>query len=791
MPTSRTLQSATGQFGLFAIIESRRVVLPLKGVECEFRVRGGVAEVCLSQIFRQENPQALDCDYLFPLPADSAVYFCEADINGRLIRAEARERSEARQLAAQKKAEGFRTALVESERDNLFTLNLGNVQPDDLVIIRVKYFQTLRSLDELRSVEIPFCPGVRYIPGKPLLRSNRGKGIADDTDAVPDASRISPVRIDAWHPDASYVDVQGSIDAEYAEAQSLVSASHAIEVKSADGDLRVTLSNKGEVPDRDFVLRWKERNAGAVAPRAWTCKHRTEIYSLLEIRAPKQTSARRTALDFYFLVDRSGSMAGMKWLKAVEALQNCVRMLGPDDRAMITLFENRFHDFAEGPLPAGELIEDPNFQSLPRMGTGGGTEMAPALRHVLEVAEAKSQGRERNLILITDAQIGNESAILDLMKEAPGMAVHCFGIDIALNDALLLALTRQQGGTFHSLNPNDDIQAAVSALGNTLRQPVLLDLRLSEGWESADAKLPNLYSGQILYLSARAAGDTPLKLTARTPAGEPVSFDFQRHASVQEAPYLHWCRTRIHRLVAERQNQDAIKLSVASNLLCQLTAFVAWDESEKVIVARHDLIQPNMALEERLRSSAGLRGPGPMAAQVAGFCQSALQDLRISRFRSSRDQDAGLSSPGSIVDHLWPVCLRLGIADLLPPEEAIAEWLGHGSPDEIQTRQGVLMRIIEALEICAELKEVLEKGNTARDKRLVGQLPRSQRLYSQIRNRGDAVAPEFRGLERLIQSVLRVGASCPEAELTALIAEVQRHAAETLKRFVESLPVQK
>jgi Ca-activated chloride channel family protein len=180
-------------FGLFALVESKRVILPLKGVECDFSIVSGVAEVTMTQVFRQENQKPLDCVYLFPLPADASVYFCEADINGRTIRAQVRERQEARQIAEQKKAAGFRTALVEAERENLFTLSLGNVQPGDLVIMQLKYFQTLRSLAGMPSLEIPFCPGIRYIPGKPLLRSNKGKGTVDDTDQVPDASRITPV----------------------------------------------------------------------------------------------------------------------------------------------------------------------------------------------------------------------------------------------------------------------------------------------------------------------------------------------------------------------------------------------------------------------------------------------------------------------------------------------------------------------------------------------------------------------------------------------------------------------
>jgi hypothetical protein len=68
-----------------------------------------MAEVSMTQIFRQDNEKPLDCVYLFPLPADASVYFCEADINGRTIRAHVRERQEAREIAAEKKASGFRT----------------------------------------------------------------------------------------------------------------------------------------------------------------------------------------------------------------------------------------------------------------------------------------------------------------------------------------------------------------------------------------------------------------------------------------------------------------------------------------------------------------------------------------------------------------------------------------------------------------------------------------------------------------------------------------------------------
>ena len=83
------------------------------------------------------------------------------------------------EIAREQKAAGRRTTLVTMERDNLFTLSLGNLQPGDIAVMRLAYFETLSRLQELTSLRIPFAPGVRYIPGRPLLRRLRGKGIVD------------------------------------------------------------------------------------------------------------------------------------------------------------------------------------------------------------------------------------------------------------------------------------------------------------------------------------------------------------------------------------------------------------------------------------------------------------------------------------------------------------------------------------------------------------------------------------------------------------------------------------
>ena len=52
----------------------------------------------------------------------------------------------------------------------------------EVVVIRSAYVQPPRRLADWTSLTIPFCSGVRYVQGKPLLRANSGRGTVDDEE---------------------------------------------------------------------------------------------------------------------------------------------------------------------------------------------------------------------------------------------------------------------------------------------------------------------------------------------------------------------------------------------------------------------------------------------------------------------------------------------------------------------------------------------------------------------------------------------------------------------------------
>ena len=614
-------------FGLEAWLEKSRIVLPLRGLSVRADITAGFADVEVDQLFEQNNAQPLDCRYLFPLPADSAVYRCEMRVNGRVIIAKTEKRSEALKLFKQAKARGRRAALTESERDNLFTLQLGNLQPGDVVLMRFAYLQPVQRLRERRTLRIPVNPGVRYIAGEPLVRENSGPGPADDTDLVPDASRITTPRIAPDHPDAASLHATVRLRGAGEFTDSASSPSHPVVIRREGEDLLAALAIEGNLPNRDFIFTWNEKCPAVPVVRAWLDDNRR---GLLEIRLPASDSTRHpsqvwspqgpispslgsghstsTPVDVYFLLDRSGSMGGDNWTGACKALAAFVPRLHPDTRVWLSLFESSVRDYESKLIRAADINFGVEGSAIYLIGVGGGTELVPALEHLRAKKQAHSGEHPAAVLVITDGQVGDEYGAVMAAKKI-GCPVHILGVAMTANDGLD-ALARETGGRAIFLAPGEDITGAVERFAPVLRAPVVTGLTMPPGWTTADeTPLRDLCEADDIVVAISAAPDAAelsLSCTSTQVPGFSLhpSSDSTRHSSVETRHYplagLIWARSRIRSLDISDREDEALVVAKEFNLLSRDAAFIAWDEAEQVPVAQSEIIQPALEVEEHV-----------------------------------------------------------------------------------------------------------------------------------------------------------------------------------------------
>jgi Ca-activated chloride channel family protein len=457
---------------------------------------------------------------------------------------------------------------------------------------------------------------------------------------------------------------------------SVSSSTHPLLLREDQERLTVTLPQQGNVPDRDFVLRWKDKKVDTLEGRSVSCIDQDSQYVVVRLDSPEDAPVvDERSRDYYFLVDRSGSMRGKKWTCTVQALRSFANELGKADRVWITLFESSFQDFAETPLPVSQLRDDPAFHALEKLGVTGGTELAPAVEHVLEKISTHSTGRDPVIILITDGQVGNETDILKLLRARDEVEVHTFGIDTAVNGAFLKGIAVQNRGACVLMTPDDDIQGAVSRLGMRLRRPVMTSLKISPGWEVTSSRLPDVHSGEhILVVAKGAATATHLKLTGRISGKALRTFRFDLKPEALVAPRLLWARQTIDRLLAESKKSSAIELAIKHNLICEGTAFIAFDLKEKVVLSTQEIYQPAMVQAPRFHARAA--APATTGAysihvpeSVKAFPAQPQTPLQLRFDRWQREADALPALQGS-----WGTSLRdlLGMWATRDPSSRLA-----------------------------------------------------------------------------------------------------------------------
>jgi uncharacterized protein YegL len=346
-------------------------------------------------------------------------------------------------------------------------------------------------------------------------------------------------------------------------------------------------------------LRWKESTVDALQLRSISCADEDSQYAVVRLDAPIDAPvATNQSRDYYFLVDRSGSMEGPKWTYTAQALKAFVGELGDKDRVAVTLFESSFQDFAEAPLPVSELKSDPAFDALEELGVEGGTELLPALEHVLKQIPVHSKERDPVIIIITDGQVGNEAGVVKLLRAHRQIAVHTFGIDSAVNDAFLKQLAAQHRGACVLMTPNDDIKSAVPRLGNRLRRPVLTGLTAPAQWQLTCTQLPDMYAEEHILVALRGLRQAEsLELSGKL-ADQTVRtfrFDLRLESPQIAVPRLLWARQAIARLLAEGKDSKAIKLAIKHNLICPGAAFISYDMKEKVAISSEEIYQPDLS----------------------------------------------------------------------------------------------------------------------------------------------------------------------------------------------------
>jgi Ca-activated chloride channel homolog len=593
-------------------LQTDRGNLPLERIDVQAEITGLTSRVELTQDFVNSFDVPLEATYVFPLPDRGAVTRMQMTADGRVVEAELREREAARKAYDQAIASGRRASIAEEDRPDVFTMRVGNILPGERVSVALTLVTPLAYEDGEATFRFPLVVAPRYIPGRPLDEDAVGDGYADDTDAVPDASRITPPVLLPGFPYPVALGIDVDIDPAGLTLSEVRSSLHV--VSTADGRIRV---QPGERANRDFVLRLRYGTEAVsdslvLVPDA---KGDEGTYQLTVL--PPVSSAPPRPRDLVLVLDRSGSMNGWKMVAARRAAARIVDTLTRGDRFAVLTFDDRIDHPAglpEGLVEASDRHRYRAVEHLARVDARGGTEMLAPLRQALTLLGGSQRGdgraaRDAIVILVTDGQVGNEDQLLrELSSDLHRVRVHAVGIDQAVNAGFLGRLASVGGGRCELVESEDRLDEAMEGIHRRIGAPLAHSLALgADGLASIEnttspARLPDLFPGVPLVVTGRYRGTAAGSLTLRGTSADGEDWSATAIGQRREAPAVtaQWARAHLRDLedryasaAAEDLEKRIVDTSLRFGVLCRFTAYVAVDS--RVVVengAPHRVMQP-------------------------------------------------------------------------------------------------------------------------------------------------------------------------------------------------------
>ena len=281
-----------------------------------------MARATVRQTFRNATDEWVEGVYVFPLPEQAAVDHLLMKVGERTIEGRIREREQAKAEYQQARDSGRKASLVEQERPNIFTTSVANLGPGESLVVEIEMQQTLAFDSGEVRLRVPLVVGPRYIPGSPLPAAPLALGWARDTDAVPDASRITPPVLPPSQPRRNAVAITVDLDAGF-PVERLFSRYHGVLTESrGEGRYRVRLREAFVPADRDFELAWTPQPGSMPRGAVFSEEQGGSTYVLVTLFPPvgPAVAATRLPREVIFVIDTSGSMEGLSIQQARQGL---------------------------------------------------------------------------------------------------------------------------------------------------------------------------------------------------------------------------------------------------------------------------------------------------------------------------------------------------------------------------------------------------------------------------------------------------------------------------------------
>lgn len=558
-------------------------MLPLKATRADVNIAGVIADVTVTQVYRNEGSRPLEAIYVFPGSTRAAVYGMEMTIGLRTIKAEIREREQARQEYEAAKEEGKRASLLEQDRPNVFQMNVANIMPGDEIEVVLKYTELLIPEDGVYSFVYPSVVGPRYTGESTTTASASNDFVASpylqEGLAQPYEFDVS-VRLNAGLPIQEIGSITHDVDLSFPESHSAY--------------VQLTKASKATGGNRDYVLEYRLAG-GEIESGLLLYEHEDENFFLLMVQPPKKVEvAQIPPREYVFIVDVSGSMNGFPLDISKMLLRNLLVGLRSTDQFNILLFAGGSEVLAGESLKVNPENIDKGLNFLQNARGGGGTELLSALNRALALPRC-TEDIARSFVVITDGYVNVEKEAFDLIRQNLDEAnLYSFGIGSGVNRFIIEGMAHVGKSEPLIITSPEEASAKAAKFREYIESPVLTRVKIDYGdfdvYDVEPITIPDVLAQRpvIIYGKYHGKAQGTIKLTGHTGKGKykaQFAVGAVEAAESNQAVRYLWARERIRLLddysqltYGDELSEEVKQLGLQYNLMTAYTSFIAIDQ---------------------------------------------------------------------------------------------------------------------------------------------------------------------------------------------------------------------
>ena len=454
-------------------LSAKDKTVKLNKLQVTGNVCGEYIEYTIAQHYRNTGTEDVQCIYSFPIPETATLTGFSISLGGKNLSASVESREEVLKILANAKEENLNPISLESDGEDSFQITIGDVLPDEKIVIRITYMDQLIYDDNLVRVIIPSVVDPTYIS-------------TQTEEAVE-------------QPSAFYLSLMVESYGEVA----IKSSSHKIKVERHDETLRKVTIDKAQTLDRDLVLEIIERKPRQADGIAYTYYDQEQELDkailMLRFFPILPDNGMAGAKNYTFIIDMSESMAGSKVEEAKNALLIALRSLDEGDRFNIITFADEITVFSRhGKAAYTEDTLTAATEWIENLELRQGADVFPAIKQAL--ADVEDTDVPEYLFLFSDDMVENEDEIIEFVRANIGNArLFTIGMDTDVNSYFITKLAEAGYGMSEFVEEGQRVDDIILRHFHRIHNPQLDVTSIDWG----NMQVERTYPGTIAYLYDR------------------------------------------------------------------------------------------------------------------------------------------------------------------------------------------------------------------------------------------------------------------------------------------------